>query len=182
MFISRIKNGHNRGGNIILGNNVTMIKSRIRIRGHQNKLIIHDGVYCGSNCSFWLEGDNNVIEIGAKTTFTLKCHINAQEGKSIVIGEDCMFANRIIVRTSDSHNIISTLTKERINIAKSIKIGGHVYVCPNVTIMKGVDIGSGSVIGSNAVVTKNIPENTLNVGIPSKVIKENVSWNRKPCW
>ena len=38
-------------------------------------------------------------------------------------------------------------------------------------IVGGVNIGSGSVIGANSVVTKNIPSNSVAVGIPAEVIK-----------
>lgn len=30
----------------------------------------------------------------------------------------------------------------------------------------------------NSIVTKNVPENTLVVGIPAKVVKNDVSWKR----
>lgn len=43
---------------------------------------------------------------------------------------------------------------------------------------KGCTIGDGAIIGSNAVVTKDVPRKSLAVGIPAKVVKENVSWKR----
>jgi maltose O-acetyltransferase len=44
-------------------------------------------------------------------------------------------------------------------------IGGHVTICP------GVTIGDRSVIGAGAVVTKDIPPDTLAVGNPARVVK-----------
>jgi len=41
-----------------------------------------------------------------------------------------------------------------------------------VAVMPGVTIGENSVIGANAVVTKDIPDNSIAVGIPAKVIKQ----------
>ena len=39
-------------------------------------------------------------------------------------------------------------------------------------IMPGVTIGQGAIIGSGSVVTKDIPDWTIAVGSPAKVIKE----------
>lgn len=50
-----------------------------------------------------------------------------------------------------------------------IKDGAHVGI--GAIIMPGVTIGKGAVIGAGAVVTKNIPDYTLALGIPAKVIK-----------
>lgn len=41
----------------------------------------------------------------------------------------------------------------------------------NVTIMPGVTIGSNCIIGCGAVVTKDIPDNSIAVGVPAKVIE-----------
>jgi acetyltransferase-like isoleucine patch superfamily enzyme len=38
--------------------------------------------------------------------------------------------------------------------------------------MPGVTIGQGAIIGSGSVVTKDIPDWTIAVGSPAKVIKE----------
>lgn len=135
-------------------------------------------MYIGPNCSFWLEGNNNKISIGAGTTFTTRCHLNAQEHDTcIAIGDDCMFSNSIIVRTSDSHPIY--IGGNRVNFAKSVTIGNHVWIAPSSTIMKGVSIGNNTIIGSHSLVTKDIPSNTLAVGMPAKVVKENVHWTRE---
>lgn len=170
----------------VVGNNntvnvsgATLIETTIRISGNGNKLIIQEGCVIGKGCSFWLEGNDNTIEIGRNTTMTLRCHFNAQEhGTKIIVGEDCMFSNNIIVRTSDFHPIYNEL-EERINPAKDVVLGSHVWIAPSSVIMKGANIGNGCIIGSHSMVNKQIPETSLAVGMPAKVVKEGVRWTRE---
>lgn len=56
--------------------------------------------------------------------------------------------------------------------AKPITIGSNCWIAGNVTICGGVTIGSGCVIGAGSVVTRDIPENSLAVGNPCRVIRE----------
>ena len=58
-----------------------------------------------------------------------------------------------------------------LEITKPIKIGNNVYIGNNVIILPGVTIGNNVVIGAGAVVSKNIPDNSVAVGIPARVIK-----------
>lgn len=164
---------------IKIGKNSVLNNSLIRICGKNNKLIIGENCVFGPGCSFWLEGNDVEITIGSNTTCTRLCQFNAQEDNSIIeVGEDCMFANTINVRTSDSHPIFDK-NKVRINNAKNVKIGNHVWCCPDVKILKGVVIPDGTIIGSNSVVTKSVEKtNSLIVGIPAKTVKTDVFWSR----
>ena len=50
---------------------------------------------------------------------------------------------------------------------------------PNkVTVLKGVSIGSGSVVGIGSVVSTNITDNSIAVGVPAKVVKKDIVWDR----
>lgn len=45
------------------------------------------------------------------------------------------------------------------------------YIGNNALILPGVTMGNNVVIGAGAVVTKAIPDNSLAVGVPAKIIK-----------
>ena len=62
---------------------------------------------------------------------------------------------------------------------RPIKIGSDVWVGANVIILPGVHIGDNVVIGAGSVVTKDIPENSVAVGNPCKVIKQKDRYGKK---
>lgn len=57
------------------------------------------------------------------------------------------------------------------DIFGNIVIKDNVHIGMGVTIMPGVTIGNNVVIGCGAVVTKDIPDNSIAVGVPARVIK-----------
>ena len=118
-----------------------------------------------------------MIVIGNQTSIR-GGQLAALEGTSITIGEDCMFSHSIAFRTSDSH-VIKDHDGNRINPAKSISIGDHVWLGAHVTVLKGVEIASNSIVGIGAIVTSSLStSNTIYAGIPAKKVKENINWSR----
>ena len=45
--------------------------------------------------------------------------------------------------------------------------------------MKGANIGDGSVVGSHSMVNKVVSKNALVVGMPARIVKENIHWTRE---
>lgn len=169
-----------KNNSIELGRGVKFNKTKIRIVGNNNTIVFGDLCNIGPNCSFWMEGNNIKIVIGNHCSFTHTCHFCAQEDNTkILVGEDCLFSNTIIVRTSDSHPIYDIKNNKRINNAKDVIIGNHVWIAPNSKIFKGATINNGAIIGSNTLVTNEIPNNSLAVGMPAKVIKTGVTWTHE---
>lgn len=174
------KDVQGKGNHVFVGEDSVLRNTSIYIRGNNNKIIFKKGCKVGADCSFWMEGNDISITIGAGTTFNHLVHFCAQEnGVKIEVGEDCMFSNNVIVRTSDSHPIYNTESQQRINAPKDVIIGKHVWIAPNTKIMKGAIIGDGAIIGSDTMVSKSIPENSLAVGHPATVVKEHVEWTRE---
>ena len=171
---------------LIIGNdnsvqikNSTLVNCSILIRGNGNRLIFEEGYHIGKGCNFWLEGNNNTIVIGKNTTMNVFCHFNEQEHNTkILVGEDCMFSYQITVRTSDSHPIYNQ-EGVRINPAKDVELGNHIWIAPRSVIMKGAKIGDGCIVGSHTMVNKTIPSNCLVVGMPAKIVRENVHWTKE---
>ena len=73
--------------------------------------------------------------------------------------------------THDGGTLLYRKIVPDLEITKPITIGNDVYIGNNVILLPGVSIGNNVVIGAGAVVTKNIPSNSVAVGVPAKVIK-----------
>ena len=58
-----------------------------------------------------------------------------------------------------------------IDVFGRIKLGNNIHIGVSTIIMPGVTIGDNSIIGAGAVVTKDIPANSIAVGVPARVIK-----------
>lgn len=58
-----------------------------------------------------------------------------------------------------------------IDLFGKITIGNNVHIGIGAVIMPGVSIGNNVIIGCGTIVTKNIPDNSIAVGIPAKVIE-----------
>lgn len=169
-------NGNNI--HIKIGRCTRLQKCKIFIKGNNHNLIIGDDCII-SNSSLWFEENNCEINIGNKVTCEGAHFASIEPNSKIEIEDDCMFSHDIELRTGDSHSIIDVIKNKRINPGKNIKICSHVWVGAYSKILKGVTVEENSVIGLGSIVTKNIKKNTINVGIPSKIIRENITWDRE---
>jgi acetyltransferase-like isoleucine patch superfamily enzyme len=162
---------------IIFEKNSKINNTTIFIQGNNNTLHIKENIII-KKAVFWIEDNNNTISI-EKNVSIEDAHI-AVTGieKCIVIGEDSMLSEQVIIRTGDSHAIIND-SGIKINNEENVIIGKHVWLGNDVTILKGVHVGDNSIIGAKSLVTKDIPESSIAVGIPAKIVKQNISWSRE---
>lgn len=172
--------------------------TKIRIKGKNNKVIINSenrltnclihisgdnctieiGEHCIlNNLELWIEDDGGKIKIGYRTTIE-GGHIAATEGEKISIGNDCMFSGGIQIRNGDSHPIFDLLSKERINYARKVVIGEHVWLGADVKILKGSIIQDNSIVGSGSIVTGILDSNSIYAGVPVKKVKDSINWER----
>ena len=89
----------------------------------------------------------------------------------ITVGDNVHITNGARFITHDGGTLVFRKYVSDLEITKPISIGNDVYFGNNVMVMPGVKIGNKVIIGAGAVVTRDIPDNSVAVGIPARVIK-----------
>ena len=97
--------------------------------------------------------------------------------KGIEFGDKCLLGTNVLIMDSDGHKIFED-SKQHAD-KESIKIGNHVWLTSQVSVLKGTNIADDIVVAFGSVVTKDLKEsNTICAGVPAKAIKSNITWER----
>ena len=108
------------------------------------------------------------IHLGEKVYFNVSCVV--LDAAKVTIGSNVFIGPGVHIYTA-SHPT-NAFERKTIEFAKPVTIGNDCWIGGNSVICPGVTIGDGCTIGAGSVVTKDIPENSLAVGNPARVIKK----------
>ena len=114
----------------------------------------------------YLEG---TIKIGNNVLISKNVYIDYSG--ELVIEEDVKLANGIIIETHH-RDLEASLSGKDVNIPTKLVIRRNAYIGARAIILDSCNyIGTNSRIGAGAIVNKDVPDNTLVVGVPAKVVK-----------
>lgn len=148
-------------------------------------------VYIGKSCS--LKGKKNItlgssvtirpfaqiwsgggtVRIGTGSEIGERCRISI--ANSLNIGEKVLLSPNVYITDCDHEyrNISVPVIDQGITQkGQTVSIGYGSYIGINAVIVGNVKIGKHCVIGANSVVTHNVPDYSVAVGSPAKVIKK----------
>lgn len=116
------------------------------------------------------------IIIGSNTGVGIGATISAAE--KVEIGENVMMARNVYI--SDHSHAFSDpdvpFMMQGIDCVRPVSIGRGTWLGQNVVILPGVAIGEQCVIGANSVVNRPVPDFSIAVGAPARVVK---TYNRE---
>lgn len=89
----------------------------------------------------------------------------------ITIGDNVHITAGVSILTHDGRFwLLKQIYHDAISSRSAVHIGNNVYIGQNAMILRGITIGDNVLIGAGAVVTKDIPSNSVAVGVPARVI------------
>ncbi len=112
--------------------------------------------------------------------------LDASEGLNIE--EGCQLAAWVGIYTHSSHTAIRLYGKDYVNIPSqeragyvrgAVKIGAYSFVGAGAVILPGVTIGRGCLISAGAMVNKDIPDYSIVVGSPGKIVGSTKKMDQK---
>jgi len=111
------------------------------------------------------------VVIGDNVALNQNVFIVGGEGKSIKIGNNVLIGPNVVLRSSD-HRFTDVDTPIRLqgHNEGEITIEDDVWLGANVVVTKDVRIGHGCVIGAGSIVTRDLPPNSIAVGVPARVV------------
>lgn len=101
-----------------------------------------------------IRGDNEPISIGEGSNIQENCVLHTDPGIPMNIGKGCTIGHGVILH--------------------GCTIGDNSLIGMGATVLNGAKIGPNCLIGAGAVITENkvIPEGSLVIGTPGKVIRQ----------
>ena len=112
-------------------------------------------------------GDNVIVPPGT----ILSAMANDPENGIVLCDNVLLGPNVSIYSATHNFDNIYIPIKEQGYSSKKVVIKEGAWIGVNSVILPGVTIGKNCVIGANSVVTKDIPDYTVAVGSPAKVVK-----------
>lgn len=132
------------GGSVSIGQG-TCLADYVQLVVHGGKLSIGNDVFIG-------------------TGSIIVCQEN------IVVGNDTLIAEYVVVRDQDHCVETRPVRKSGFHTAP-VHIGHDVWIGCKATVLRGATVGDQCVIGAHTLVKSTIPDNTLAVGVPARVVK-----------
>jgi acetyltransferase-like isoleucine patch superfamily enzyme len=163
----------------------------VRLRLTHPNLVLRGLVFLGRDVSLYCRPGYGRLEIGAFTHFgdgtAIRCHEGSLRiGDKVVFGchtvvncyldveigaasliADCVYIVDFDHRTAD----LRVPIKDQGIVKSPIRIGPDTWLGTKVTVLRGTQIGRGCVLGANAVVRGRVPDYSVAVGTPARVVR-----------
>ena len=106
-------------------------------------------------------GEGTIVSVGAIVA------AHSKLGRHVLVNRGAIVWHHVTVG-----NHVSVMSGA--NIGGNSCIGDSTYIGMSAVILNGITIGAHSVIGAGAVVTKDVPDRVQVMGVPARVVKENI--------
>ncbi len=121
------------------------------------------------------------VIVGYDATLRIGAGTFLNDGSSILcylettIGPGCAVASGVQILDTDVHRLLQQ--GSQVSPHSPVRIGRDCWVGTRALVLKGTHLGDGSVVAAGAVVSAEFPPRSLVVGVPGRVMRENVTWS-----
>ncbi len=151
---------HERGSGVRIRSNVRMDVVPFNKLVIGEKTIVEDFTVINNGVGDVYIGSDSLIGLGSAII------------GPVMIGDKVILAQNVVVSgLNHAYQDARTAIKDQPIDTKAIKIGGGCWLGANVVVTAGVTIGEHCVVAAGSVVTKNIPNYSVVVGNPARVVK-----------
>ena len=174
-----------RGNVVRIGRLLGGGELRIDVFGDGNEIVIGDDVAVGASLAIGAGADhanfgpvhNCRIAIGRGSSFERARLLTLNSNASFAIGENCMVAFNVELYHTDAHPVYELGGDTPINRVRELRIGDHVWIGANATLLKNTHVADGSIVAWGSVVSGRFTEpNCVIAGNPARVVKRGVCW------
>jgi lipopolysaccharide O-acetyltransferase len=151
----------------------SVIQPPVRLKGEQ-RISVGDDVFVGAGS--WLQtlaGDGFAgrLRIGDGTSIAGTCVLSA--ACSVTLGRKVLLARNVYIsdHIHQYDDPATAILDQGLGRLEPVEVGDGAWLGQNVVVCPGVHIGRGAVVGANSVVTEDIPDRTLAVGAPARVVR-----------
>jgi lipopolysaccharide O-acetyltransferase len=150
----------------------SVLEPPVRLVG-ERYIAIGSGVSISAGSWLQVQGEHDgaVLHVGDRTTVAGSCVLSAVE--SLIVGQGVLFARNVYV--SDHQHAFEEIgvpiRDQWVDRVAPVEICDDAWLGQNVVVGPGVRIGRGAVVGSNSVVLSDIPDYSVAVGAPARVIR-----------
>ena len=135
--------------------------------GGTSALRLGDDVHVARFCT--LRAGEAGIEVKAGAGINIRCYLDGNGG--IEIGENALLSPGVQV-ISGNHVFAdpSVPIRWQGTAYGKVTIGDDCWLGTNAIVLPGVTVAKGSVVGAGAVVTKDLPDYSIAVGVPARIV------------
>ena len=119
-----------------------------------------------------VDDDSARIIIGSHARIGMGSSISAAQ--QVVVGEHVLLARNVYI-SDHAHayeNVDVPIVDQGLAGIAPVSIGRNTWLGQNTVVLPGVTIGQHCVIGANSVVNSSIPDFSVAVGTPARVVKQ----------
>ena len=109
----------------------------------------------------------------------LSCFTFSPESYLIEIGDNVIIAKNVYLITHEGSICVFHHENAHMDLFGRIKIGNNCFIGMNSLILPKTTIGNNCVVGAGAVVRGNIPDNSVVVGNPAKVVMTTAEYRQR---